>query len=161
MTSESGDTGKSVAYPSTDRPNSFALKIQDKRGRMHRYICDSHSLSDLTTIIIQRLGGEIDRNNIPQILYEDEEEDKVVITSDNDLTAAVEHAQLAGWKGLRLHLDYSGTTNSQSQSRSSAPSVETSQTDAWGYVYSAAAVGVGLVVGLCVLTFLRRSHNRD
>ncbi|XP_076881662.1 CBS domain-containing protein CBSCBSPB1-like [Bidens hawaiensis] len=161
MTSESGDTGKSVAYPSTDRPNSFAFKIQDKRGRMHRFICDSHSLSDLTTIIIQRLGGEIERNNIPQILYEDEEEDKVVITSDNDLTAAVEHAQLAGWKGLRLHLDYSGTINSQSHSRSSAPSVEASQTDAWGYAYSAAAVGVGLVVGLCMLTFLRRSHNRD
>ncbi|XP_076937854.1 CBS domain-containing protein CBSCBSPB1-like [Bidens hawaiensis] len=161
MTSESGDTGKSVAYPSTDRPNLFAFKIQDKRGWMHRFICDSHSLSDLTTIIIQRLGGEIDRNNIPQILYEDEEEDKVVITSDHDLTTAVEHAQLAGWKGLRLHLDYSGTINSHSQSRSSAPSVEAGQTDAWAYAYSAAAVGVGLVVGLCVLTFLRRSHNRD
>ena len=34
-----------------------------------------------------------------QILqYEDEDHDKVVLASDADLVAAVDHANLAGWK---------------------------------------------------------------
>ncbi|KAI3686372.1 hypothetical protein L1987_80047 [Smallanthus sonchifolius] len=98
LASESGETGKSLAYPSTAHPNSFAFKIQDKRGRMHRFTCDPCSCTDLITAILQRLGGEIDRHNLPQVLYEDEDQDKVVISSDNDLTTAVEHARLAGWK---------------------------------------------------------------
>lgn len=30
--------------------------------------------------------------------YEDEDHDKVVLSSDNDLSAAVQHAKLVGWK---------------------------------------------------------------
>jgi hypothetical protein len=30
--------------------------------------------------------------------YEDEDGDKVVLASDDDLAAAVDHARLAGWK---------------------------------------------------------------
>ena len=30
--------------------------------------------------------------------YEDEDRDKVVLASDDELTAAVDHARLAGWK---------------------------------------------------------------
>lgn len=32
------------------------------------------------------------------VQYEDEDHDKVVLASDNDLLAAVEHAKLSGWK---------------------------------------------------------------
>ncbi|KAI3754683.1 hypothetical protein L1987_54471 [Smallanthus sonchifolius] len=38
LASENGETGKSLPYPSTNYPNSFALIVQDKRGRMHRFI---------------------------------------------------------------------------------------------------------------------------
>ncbi|GJT21611.1 CBS domain-containing protein CBSCBSPB1-like protein [Tanacetum coccineum] len=157
LTSESGDPGKSPAYPLSTHPNSFAFKIQDKRGRMHRFICDFRSLTDLITAILQRVGGEIDRNNLPQILYEDEDQDKVVISSDNDLTAAVEHARLAGWKGLKLHLDYSGTYQRGSSMSSGGEVV--SHADAWASAYSAAAAGAALVAGLGVLAILRRSNN--
>ncbi|CAK9137474.1 unnamed protein product [Ilex paraguariensis] len=58
---------------------------------------------------MNRVGDDIDRNNLPQILYEDEDHDKVVLASDGDLAAAVDHARSVGWKGLKLHLDYSGT----------------------------------------------------
>lgn len=34
--------------------------------------------------------------------YEDEDRDKVVLASDDDLAAAVDHARLAGWKA-RMH----------------------------------------------------------
>ncbi|KAI3717819.1 hypothetical protein L1987_69677 [Smallanthus sonchifolius] len=159
LASENGETGKSLPYPSTNYPNSFAFKIQDKRGRMHRFICDSRSLTDLITALLQRLGGEIDRNNLPQILYEDEDQDKVIISSDIDLAAAVEHARLAGWKGLKLHLDYSGTINHQKRSQSSSRGLEVGQADAWASAYSAVAVGAALVAGLSVLAFLRRSSN--
>ena len=30
--------------------------------------------------------------------YEDEDHDKVILASDNDLAAAVDHARQAGWK---------------------------------------------------------------
>ncbi|MEB3638849.1 hypothetical protein VFJ35_02550, partial [Enterococcus faecalis] len=44
-------------------------------------------------------------HNIPQIFYEDEDHDKVLLASDSDLQAAIDHAKSIGWKSLRLHLD--------------------------------------------------------
>lgn len=81
-------------------------------------------MTELMTAILQRVGAEIDRNNLPQILvhisaishyvsltlshfinshshlwqYEDEDKDKIVLASDSDLVAAVHHAKLVGWK---------------------------------------------------------------
>ena len=55
-------------------------------------------MTPLVTCILQRLGADIDRDRLPQILYEDEDRDKVVLASDDDLMAAVDHARLAGWK---------------------------------------------------------------
>lgn len=39
--------------------------------------------------------------HVPQ--YEDEEHDKVILASDDDLATAVDHAKLAGWM-VRQHL---------------------------------------------------------
>ena len=36
------------------------------------------------------------------VQYEDEDRDKVVLASDDDLAAAVDHARLAGWKARML-----------------------------------------------------------
>jgi len=36
------------------------------------------------------------------VQYEDEDRDKVVLASDDDLAAAVDHARLAGWKACML-----------------------------------------------------------
>nr|XP_016475900.1 PREDICTED: CBS domain-containing protein CBSCBSPB5-like isoform X4 [Nicotiana tabacum] len=93
-----------------------------------------------------------------KFLYEDEDHDKVVLASDSDLTAAVDHARSAGWKGLKLHLDYSGTTGHR---RGSSPSsLDYAHTEsAWASAYSTVAAGAALVAGLGVLAFLRRSGN--
>ncbi|XP_057487234.1 CBS domain-containing protein CBSCBSPB1-like isoform X2 [Actinidia eriantha] len=101
MASEGAETTRSLSYPSSTLPNAFPFKIQDKKGRMHRFICDTRNLTELVTAILQRVGDDIDRNNLPQILYEDEDHDKVVLASDSDLVAAVDHARLAGWKELK------------------------------------------------------------
>ncbi|GFQ03782.1 CBS domain-containing protein cbscbspb5, partial [Phtheirospermum japonicum] len=157
MPSEGGETGRSIPYPSSTSSSMFAFKIEDRKGRMHRFLCGTQNLADLITAILQRVGNEIDRNNLPQILYEDEDKDNVVLASDSDLQAAVDHARLAGWKGLRLHLDYSGSPGRRKGSNSR--SLEYAQADAWASAYSAVAAGAALVAGLGVLAFLRRAGN--
>ncbi|KAG8379443.1 hypothetical protein BUALT_Bualt07G0088900 [Buddleja alternifolia] len=155
MPSDGGETGRTLPYPSSTTSSSFAFKIQDRKGRMHRFLCGTQNLTDLIAAILQRVGDEIDRNNLPQLLYEDEDSDKVVLASDSDLQAAVDHARLAGWKGLRLHLDYSGTPG-----RRKGSNMEYAQADnAWASAYSAVAAGAALVAGLGVLAFLRRAGN--
>ncbi|KAH9611700.1 hypothetical protein KSS87_016071 [Heliosperma pusillum] len=154
LESESCETG--ISFPiSSLQPNTFAFKIADKNGRMHRFICDTRSLTDLITSILQRVGNDIDRNHLPQILYEDEDGDKVVLATDGDLTAAVDHARSAGWKGLRLHLDYSEGRGRRRASGSSG--LDYAHPDAWATAYSGVAAGAALVAGLGVLAFLRRS----
>ncbi|KAB1217475.1 CBS domain-containing protein CBSCBSPB5 [Morella rubra] len=154
LASEGTDTGR-FPYPSSNMPNTLAFKIKDKKGRMHRFTCETQSLADLIAAILQRVGDDIDRNNLPQILYEDEDHDKVVLASDSDLAAAVDHARAAGWKGLKLDLDYSGTRGR----RRATPSGDTeyAYADAWASGYRAVAAGAALVAGLGVLAFLRRS----
>ncbi|KAG9153654.1 hypothetical protein Leryth_008567 [Lithospermum erythrorhizon] len=153
LASDGAETGASG--PSSIFPNTFAFKIQDKRGRMHRFTCDTRSLTELITAILQRVGDEIDRHKLPQILYDDEDQDKVVLASDSDLAAAVDHAKAVGWKGLRLYLDYSGTTGRRRASGSG--SVDYVHDDSWASAYSAVAAGSALVAGLGLLAFLKRS----
>ncbi|XWS60254.1 hypothetical protein CRYUN_Cryun07bG0020600 [Craigia yunnanensis] len=81
LASDGAETGRSLPYPSSNMPNTFGFKIQD-----------------LITAMLQRLEDDIDWNRVPQILYEDEDHDKVVLASDKDLAEAVEHAKLVGWK---------------------------------------------------------------
>lgn len=152
LPSEGGETARSMLNSS---PNSFTFKIEDKRGRMHRFICDTRSLTDLITCILQRVGDDIDRSCLPQILYEDEDGDKVVLASDSDLATAVDHAKSAGWKGLKLHLDHSGSRGRRRASGST--SLDYAHADAWSSAYSTVAAGAALVAGLGVLAFLRKS----
>lgn len=153
VASEGTDPGRSSSYPSTILPYTFGFKIEDRKGRLHRFNCDTRSLTDLISAILQRMGDDIDRNQLPHILYEDEEHDKVVLASDSDLVAAVDHARQAGLKGLRLHLEYSGTA----VGRKGGGSLEYAHRDAWATAYSSVAAGAALVAGLGLLTYLRRS----
>ncbi|KAM3319328.1 CBS domain-containing protein CBSCBSPB5-like [Capsicum chacoense] len=156
LASEGAETGRSTPFPSASLPNTFAFKIQDRKGRMHRFNCDTRSVTELITAIIQRLGDDIDRNKLPQILYEDEDHDKVILASDSDLVAAVEHAKLSGWKGLRLHLDYIGTPHHRRGSNSESVDYAHPET-AWATAYTAVAAGAALAASLGVFAFLRRS----
>ncbi|KAK6920533.1 PB1 domain [Dillenia turbinata] len=151
-----GTEQRSTTFPSPGMPNTFGFKIEDKKGRMHRFNCDTQNLADLIAAILQRLGDDIDRNNLPQILYEDEDHDKVVLASDGDLVAAVDHARLAGWKGLRLHLDYSGKGGHR---KGGYGDMDYAQSEAWASAYSAVAAGAALAAGLGLLAYLKRAGN--
>ncbi|KVH98111.1 Cystathionine beta-synthase, core [Cynara cardunculus var. scolymus] len=98
-----------------------------------------------------------DEDDLRRLLtYEDEDHDKVILATDSDLAAAVEHARLSGWKGIKLHLDYSGIPKRRKGS-STAGSLEFAQRDAWTTAYSTVAAGAALVAGLGMVAFLRRA----
>ncbi|RZC59756.1 hypothetical protein C5167_007056 [Papaver somniferum] len=115
------------------------------------------SLTELITSILQRLGDDIDPTRLPQILYEDEDHDKVMLASDSDLAAAVDHAKQVGWKGLKLHLDYSGAGGRRRGG--GGGSLEHAHKDAWANAYSTVAAGAALVAGLGVLAYLKRAGS--
>ncbi|KAL0380231.1 UNVERIFIED_CONTAM: CBS domain-containing protein CBSCBSPB1 [Sesamum angustifolium] len=156
--SDGGETGRYVPQPSSTTSDTFSFKIQDGKGRMHRFICETQNVTDLVTAILQRVGADIDRNNLPQIMYEDEEHDKVVLASDSDLQAAIYHAKLSGWKGLRLHLEYLKAP-SRLRRVSNSESMGHAQADASASAYGAVAAGAALVAGLSVYAFLKRTGN--
>lgn len=151
LTSE--ETDPDSRYSGFNLPNSFGFKLEDKKGLLHRFTSDTRSLTDLTTCILQRVGDDIDLNHLPQILYEDEDRDKVIIASDSDLTTAVEHAKEVGLKGLRLHLDYSESSMGRSQS------MEFANRNAWAGAYSAVAAGTAVVASIGIFAFLKRYNS--
>ncbi|CAJ1937491.1 unnamed protein product [Sphenostylis stenocarpa] len=157
MISEGGETGRSVSYLGSSIQNTFSFKVQDRKGRLHRFTSDTRSLAEVITSIIQRVGDEIDPTNLPQILYEDEENDKVVLNSDSDLTTAIDHAKTAGLKGLRLHLDYTGTRGYGSDS--SSVSLKYGNSESWATAYTTVAAGAAIVAALGLLAFVRRSKQ--
>lgn len=152
MISEGGETGRSIPYNASSVQTTFSFKLQDKKGRLHRFTCDTRSLAEVITSIIQRVGDDIDPNNLPHILYEDEEHDQVVLASDSDLAAAVDHAKTAGLKGLRLHLDYSGTRGYGTEA---SLGLEYAESEAWASAYHTVAAGAAIVAALGLLAFFR------
>uniref|UniRef100_A0A8R7RH03 CBS domain-containing protein CBSCBSPB3 n=2 Tax=Triticum urartu TaxID=4572 RepID=A0A8R7RH03_TRIUA len=131
--------------------NAFSFKIEDRKGRMHRFSCVSESLEELVSAIAYRLGTENKKANV-NLMYNDDEVDRVLLATDADLVAAIEHARSAGWKVLRLHMDDGSKISADP---TPASSVDTSSARrSWpslrlGTVASAAAIaGVGAIVYL-------------
>uniref|UniRef100_A0A0E0MFM2 CBS domain-containing protein n=1 Tax=Oryza punctata TaxID=4537 RepID=A0A0E0MFM2_ORYPU len=155
--SQISEASRSQMMSDIHNEQSFSFKLQDRRGRMHRFSCEVQSLTPLITCILQRLGPDLDRDRLPQILYEDEDRDKVVLASDDDLTAA----------GLKLFLDYSGRSGRRKSVVSSGGGggsggggsmmMDLSSRDAWAAAYSGVAAGAALVTGLGVMAYLRRA----
>ncbi|XP_058088159.1 CBS domain-containing protein CBSCBSPB3 [Magnolia sinica] len=152
MTSEAGELGK---YPSLGLGNSFSFKFEDRKGRVHRFNCGTENLVELVSAVMQRLGPDSDRGH-PQILYEDDEGDKVLIANDSDLVGAVSHARSAGWKVLRLHLDYSDLKEETTHPPSD-PS--TTQRSALISLRSGVLMGVVIVTGIGIMVYLKRSKS--
>nr|CDM86897.1 unnamed protein product [Triticum aestivum] len=57
----------------------------------------SESLDELVSAIAYKLGTENEKGNV-NLLYDDDEGDRVLLATDGDLVAAIEHARSAGWK---------------------------------------------------------------
>uniref|UniRef100_A0A453GF31 PB1 domain-containing protein n=2 Tax=Aegilops tauschii subsp. strangulata TaxID=200361 RepID=A0A453GF31_AEGTS len=138
--------------------NAFSFKIEDRKGRMHRFSCVSESLDELVSAVAYRLGTENEKATV-NLLYDDDEGDRVLLATDGDLIAAIEHARSARWKVLRLHMEDGSETETWPVSVSSLPVDTPMPRRGWpsslglGIVASAAAV-----TGVLVTAYLRRSE---
>ncbi|KAG8093687.1 hypothetical protein GUJ93_ZPchr0012g18987 [Zizania palustris] len=152
LPSEAGD-GKSSIYPPIIG-NSFSFKLQDQKGRVHRFTCGSENLDELVSSIRQRLsiGDEKDKM---QLLYEDDEGDRVLLTTDTDLAGAVLHAKSSGLKVLKLHIDMSDSSTEVTK-----PSQELAHSRRRGLspVHAGLMAGVIALSGAAVMVYLRRAR---
>lgn len=152
--SDGTEHGKS-AYPSLGLGNSFAFKFEDRKGRVHRLNFGTENLGELLAAVMQRIGAVSDQDH-PQLLYEDDEGDKVLLTTDGDLVGAASHARSVGLKVLRLHLDFSDSSQQRTGPESCTTSTEKT---GWLTLRSGIFVGAVALTGVGVLVYLKRSKN--
>ncbi|KAG8373669.1 hypothetical protein BUALT_Bualt11G0048500 [Buddleja alternifolia] len=154
MTSDATEHAKS-AYPTLGLGNSFSFKFEDHKGRVHRFNFGTENLAELISAVMQRVGVSNDQSP-PQLLYEDDEGDKVLLITDGDLVGAVSNARLAGLKVLRLHLDYHDDSSEETR-KPPPPDTETVDKGGWISVRSGIFAGAVLVTSIGVLVYLKRS----
>ncbi|CAL9092613.1 unnamed protein product [Musa acuminata var. zebrina] len=133
--------------------NSFAFKFKDQKGHMHRFKCGTKTLVELVSAVTQRLGLDGDKCRI-KLFYEDTEGDKVLLSSDDDLVGAINHAKLTGWKVLRLHIDDPGTNKIILSSKSG---ISTMQRNEWTSLRAGILAGTIAVTSIGVMVYLKRS----
>ncbi|KAI6691749.1 hypothetical protein NL676_019459 [Syzygium grande] len=138
LPSEGPESTKS-AYPSLGLGNSFAFKFEDLKGRVHRLNCGTENLDELLSLL----------------LYEDDEGDKVLLATDADLVGAVSHARSSGQKVVRLHLDFSET--SQELRSPLATDMTTLKKSKGMLVGSGILAGAVVLTSIGVLVYLKRT----
>ncbi|CAL9766551.1 unnamed protein product [Musa acuminata subsp. burmannicoides] len=150
MTSEYAETGKYMYPPLVG--NSFVFKFKDRTGRVHRFNCGTEVLDELESAVRQRMGLSSDCDKL-QLLYEDDEGDRVLLITDNDVVGAVNHARSAGWKVLRLHID-----ESETKKEAARPS-DLSEVQRSGLISLQAGILTGTVVlaSIGIMVYLKRS----
>ncbi|KAL5555190.1 hypothetical protein UlMin_037426 [Ulmus minor] len=151
MTSDATDLGK-FNYPSLGLGNSFAFKFEDFKGRVHRLNSAAENLDELLSAVMQRIGASSDSGR-PQLLYEDDEGDKVLLATDGDLASAVGHARSAGLKVLRLHLDFSDSGLQPIQQLGTT----TASSTGWSFYHSGFLAGAAVLTGIGVVVYLKRT----
>ncbi|XVE83424.1 hypothetical protein DITRI_Ditri16bG0087700 [Diplodiscus trichospermus] len=153
MALDGADNGKLLSYASLGLGNSFAFKFEDLKGQVHRFKCGTENLDKLLSAVMQRIASNNDHRR-PQLLYEDDEGDKILLITDGDLVDAVSHARTVGQKVLRLHLDFSDL----SQQTISKPSA-TAKRVGWSSFHTGLLAGA--VVSISVLVYLNRSKLKQ
>jgi len=83
--------------------DNFAFKFSFN-GKTHRFTAAHNSYDVLHEMILQKLEDDHDLPNQLAISFEDDENDKVLITSDADLRDAVQLARKQGHDRVRLYV---------------------------------------------------------
>ncbi|KAH9623256.1 hypothetical protein KSS87_023112 [Heliosperma pusillum] len=146
-----GTEGK---YPSFGLGTSFSFKFKDLNGSVHRFNFGTESLDELMTAVMQRIGSSENASR-PQLLYRDDESDKVLLTCDADLIGAVLHARSVGQKVLRLFVEFPESI----KQRSSETSVPTVEKSGWTPRYPGVWAGAAVVTGIAVVVYLKRANS--
>ncbi|XP_073277813.1 CBS domain-containing protein CBSCBSPB3-like isoform X2 [Primulina huaijiensis] len=142
-----------ATYPSLGFGSSFSFKFVDHKGRVHRFNFGFENLSELVSAVLQRLGASNDQI-FSQLLYEDDEGDKVLLMTDSDLVSAVSHARSVGLKVLRLHLDY---YDASQVTRKVSSESETAQRIGLISLTTGIFAGAVVLTSIGVLVYLKRT----
>ncbi|CAK9212963.1 unnamed protein product [Sphagnum troendelagicum] len=162
LTSEAYGSEVGRQYPSLGLGNSYCFKLKlvgrDGKESNHRFNCGTESLFELVCAIAQRIGDGNFRTEPPRIMYVDDEGDKVLLATDEDLVAAVNFARVSGWKALTLHLEDDATPKiyrhpPQKLSR------EVSQQEGWTLMHTALVASAVTVLSISLVLYLRRSNS--
>lgn len=153
LTLDGADTNKST-YQSAGFGNSFTFKFEDPNGHGHRFSCGAEHQDELVSAVMQRIG-QINDGEGPKILYEDDEGDKIIISTDNDLAAAVSYARSAGLKALKLNLEFSDSTKPVTPQSCTASGEKTGMLSLRSGVFASAVV----LTSIGILVYLKRSRH--
>jgi len=83
--------------------STFTFKFKDKKGLVHKITSSSYDYSLLMSVICKKLKREVDEKI--QISYLDEDDDNIVISSNQDLSDAVEMARRMKQTKLILNIN--------------------------------------------------------
>ncbi|KAJ1386623.1 PB1 domain [Sesbania bispinosa] len=153
LTLDGGDTTKST-YQSVGFGNSFTFKFEDLNGHVHRFNCGAEHQDELVSAVMQRIGHVNDEER-PIILYEDDEGDKIIIATDNDLVAAVSYARSAGMKALKLDLKFADSTKPIKPQSGTATRQKTSILSLRSGIFAGAVV----LTSMGILVYLKRTKQ--
>ncbi|KAL6503654.1 CBS domain-containing protein cbscbspb3 [Orobanche gracilis] len=118
-------------------------------------IFGTENLTELVYAVMQRVGAHDDQQ-LPQLLYEDDEGDKVLLTTDGDLVGAVTLARSLGLKVLRLHLDYQASSEETEKLLSEKTAEKNGSVSVRYYgIFAGAVVLTSIVV---LVKYLKRSR---
>ncbi|KAL2347167.1 hypothetical protein Fmac_001167 [Flemingia macrophylla] len=153
LTLDGADTTKST-YQSVGFGNSFAFKFEDPNGRVHRFYCGAEHQDELLSAVIQIIG-DVNDGERPTMLYKDDDGDRIIIATDNDLAAAVSYARSAGLKALKLYLEFAKSTKATTTA-AGTESIEKSSVLSLRFGIFA---GVVVLTSIGVLVYLKRSKQ--
>ncbi|XP_042022717.1 CBS domain-containing protein CBSCBSPB3-like isoform X2 [Salvia splendens] len=154
VASETVDHQKST-YTSAGPENSYCFKFEDLEGHVHRFNCGTEHLAELVSAVVQRTGAST-RQTRPRLLYEDDEGDKVLLTTDGDLADAVSGARAVGLKVVRLHVDY---IRSKQETRNVTSDMVRRVEANWTQLHYGILGGAAVLASIGVLVCLKRSKT--
>ncbi|XP_027339327.1 CBS domain-containing protein CBSCBSPB3-like isoform X5 [Abrus precatorius] len=151
LTFDGADTTKST-YQSVGFGNSFVYKFEDQNGRVHRFFSGAEHQDDLVSTVMQKIG-HVNDGERPTLLYEDDDGDKIIIATDNDLAAAVSYARSAGLKALKLDLEFA---NSSKPTKPQSDTANVQQTSIFSR-RSGIFAGAVVLTSIGIMVYLKRS----
>lgn len=152
LTLDGADTTKST-YQSAGFGNSFTFKFEDLNGQVHRFTSGSENQDELVSAVMQRIGPVNDGER-PRLLYEDDEGDKIIIATNNDLAAAVSYARSAGLKVLKLNLEFADSTKLKPNT-----DITTKQKTSIVSLRSGIFAGAVVLTSISILVYLKRANQ--
>lgn len=115
----------------------------------------TENLDELVSNVMQRVN--LENGERPIILYEDDEGDKIVLATDNDLVTAVNYTRSAGVKSLKLYLEFGNSTKPTPTPLQSATAnrQKTSVVSLRSGIFASAIV----ITSIGILVYLKRSKQ--